>query len=616
MTDLSQPGIFNALDYGMRPDYTGTANALALQGAIHAAQTSLTNPNPNPNGAIVLIPSFYDDGEGTTIYGDYAMEAAGSGEAAITIPVVGDEASTLLIMGTGPGTTLAMQTPGSTLFSVNSPFTSFQDLTVIDVAEDETSAGKAFDFSGGHGYTLFRVNIVDFPNGVSVESGVLASNLLQCSISYDGSYSGAACTAIKNSGAETNVEQCTLTFGASGSQTYTGVNIVASSYARVTDTQISGFGTGILLGGAGENNLARGCSFTGLDVDAVGVCVNIGGPTYDVSFVSCSFTPTSTSLPTAAVVLGTSGGENGDYDTIRFTACTAEGFASYGLEIKCGQNLQVNGGSYSGNGTAGIAILGNAEEIQITGANCIGTTSNATQEYGIYMTSGIDVQVVGANCSGNSVAGIGINGTALTSVQNVRIVSAVCENSVLGGVSQQYGVYIVGASGVVIDGCSLTGNMAYAVYLDVIENVTISACDVYSSATGAKGIFVTNTVGGSTTYVFIRGCNGALYSSYNDFLIVGDGVSHLEVTDCAGYNDLGTTILANGTTAPSGLFNGTSYPYSYYGPTAFYLVATGMPTVQIDGQTTYLTSGGFTLAPGETAEISGGSVVHFLMVGK
>ena len=50
-------------------------------------------------------------------------------------------------------------------------------------------------------------------------------------------------------------------------------------------------------------------------------------------------------------------------------------------------------------------------------------------------------------------------------------------------------------------------------------------------------------------------------------------VTNLQVTDCAGYNDLGDTILANGASAPSGGFNGVTY--GYYGPTAFYLVATG-----------------------------------------
>lgn len=612
MTDYSQPGIFNALDYGMRPDYDGLTNAAALQSAIDAAQTS-----GNPNGAIVLIPSFYDDGEGTIKYGSYAIEQSAPGFPAITIPasIAGVEGTPLLIMRTGPGTTLVMQTAGATLFSVDSPFTVFQDLTVVDASMSETSAGTAFDFvsgGGSAGYKLFRLNIVDFPKAVVVENQVLAVNLLQCSISYDAGYSGADCVAITTSGAQTNVEACSLVFAMSGVNAYTGIKIVASSYARVTDTQISGFGTGILLGAGGSGTARRG-GFKGLDVDATDTCVKINGATYDVGFVSCSFTPTNSPSPGAAVIVGMSGGNNGDYDTIRFTGCTAEGFATYGIQINCGQNLQINGGSYSGNGTAGIAIVGAATEVQITGANCIGAAPGATQQYGIYIAVGQDLQIVGANCSGNAFAGIAIDGATAAAVLGVRVVGAICENGVLGGASQQYGVHVAGGSGVLIDGSALTNNALYGVYLGNVENVTVSACDVYSSATGAKGVFVGPPAETMASDIFIRGCDGALFASYPTFLTVTGAVTNLQVTDCAGYNDLGDTILANGASAPSGGFNGVTY--GYYGPTAFYLVATGS-TVTIDGHNTHLSSGGFTLALGETAQISGGTVTHFLMVGK
>ncbi len=381
----SQPGIFNALDdwgagFGMSPTNSGSDNAAALQATIDAAQ--INGGSGNPNGAIVLIPSFAVDSEGANVYGNYNIEA-------ITIPETGNNASPLLIMGTGPGTTLVMQTPGSTLFSVNSPFTAFQDLTIVDGSEDETSSGTAFDFQskmGSAGYKLFRLSIVDFPNAIVIENDVLALNVLACTISYDTGYSGADCTAIMTSGAETNIEQCSLTFGASGSGTYIGIDIIGSSDARVTDTQISGFGTGIVLGAEGTGN-ATGANFTGLDVDAVIQCVHINGPSYDVCFANCSFTPSNTASPAVGVKVGVSGGANSDYDTIRFTACTMEGFTTYGLEILFGQNLQVNGGSYSGNGTAGIAIVGDAAEVQITGADCIGAAGTASQEYGIYVTA-------------------------------------------------------------------------------------------------------------------------------------------------------------------------------------------------------------------------------------
>jgi len=273
----SQPGIFNALDdwgagFGMSPTNSGPDNAAALQATINAAQAS-----SNSNGAIVLIPSFAVDSEGANVYGSYPIAAASI--PAITIPDTGYNANPLLIMGTGPGTTLVMQTPGSILFSVNSPFTEFQDLTIVDGSEDETSAGTAFDFlngSGSKGYKLFRVSIVDFPNAIVFGNEVLAANVLACTISYDTSYSGVNCTAIQTSGAETNIEQCSLTFGASGSGTYIGIDIIGSSDARVTDTQVSGFGTGIVLGAEGEGN-ATGANFTGLDIDAVIQCVHING---------------------------------------------------------------------------------------------------------------------------------------------------------------------------------------------------------------------------------------------------------------------------------------------------------------------------------------------------
>ncbi len=221
------------------------------------------------------------------------------------------------------------------------------------------------------------------------------------------------------------------------------------------------------------------------------------------------------------------------------------------------------------------------------------------------------MQIVGANCSGNGIAGIQISGTA---IEDVRIVGASCENDVLGGSSQRYGVYVEGASGVLIDGCALTGNAAYAVYLTSVENVTVSACDVYSSSSGAKGVFVGGSSAAPTTYVFIRGCNGAQYANYMTFLTVFGDVLGLEITDCAGYNDLGNTVLAVGTSAPSGTFSGLTY--TYFGPTAFYVVAATGTIVTIDGQNTHLSSGGFTLAPAESAEISSGIVTHFLMVGK
>ena len=91
MTTYSEPGIFNALDnwgpgFGMSTLPADPANnALALQAAIDAAQAS-----GNPNGAIVLIPSYsLDPTTGEPQYGAYPIVCPLGETAAIRIPNLG-----------------------------------------------------------------------------------------------------------------------------------------------------------------------------------------------------------------------------------------------------------------------------------------------------------------------------------------------------------------------------------------------------------------------------------------------------------------------------------------------------------------------------------------------
>jgi len=68
MVDFAGPGILNAADYGMYPGNIAADNGSALQQAIDAAQAS-----SNPNGAIVVIPSFTEQLSGPYYYGNYAV---------------------------------------------------------------------------------------------------------------------------------------------------------------------------------------------------------------------------------------------------------------------------------------------------------------------------------------------------------------------------------------------------------------------------------------------------------------------------------------------------------------------------------------------------------------
>jgi hypothetical protein len=622
----SQPGIYNVLDYGMSPAASGSSNAEALQAAIDDAQNSY-----NPDGAIVLIPSF--DGASPPNYGPYQIEIPYPSPA-ITIPGSEYNATNLLICGTSNGTTLEATGPG-TLFSImegGGHSVTFQDLSVTAVSDgvvvDDVTA---FDVASGDYVSFFRVNVIDCAEAFMIASA--STSLLQCSIVYDSIYpSELGCTGIlitSGSTTQVNIEQCVLTC-ANLIENSIGLQIGDSSdYARATDTQISGFYTGILItsGGAG---ITRGPSFGGLEIDATGSCVLIEPHEqniYDVSFVNCHFEPTpATSAPSGSgIVLSAGSLGNPGVDTVRLTSCTVAGYPApyYGLEINGGQNIQVTGGDYSGNGGAGIAILGGAAEVQITGANCVGlsyagASTATTQQYGIYVTAGQDIQIVGVNCSGNGIssedqgAGIYLDVAAGSSLKDVRIVGAICSGPTLGGTTsvQEYGIYANGVSGLLIDGCALTGNTGYGAYIEAVENVTVTACDVYSSTSGSKGIAVVAVYPQVTQYVFIRNCNGFQYASWSDVVSVTGVVQDLEVTNCAGYNDVHAELV-NSTVAPIGTFSGPIY--DYFGPTAFYVA--GSATVHIDGYSTSLSEGAFTLAPGNYAEITG-PVTHFLMIGQ
>ncbi len=163
------------------------------------------------------------------------------------------------------------------------------------------------------------------------------------------------------------------------------------------------------------------------------------------------------------------------------------------------------------------------------------------------------------------------------------------------------------------------------------QNVTIVGADCkgaippYSSEppTGIQpyGISVTGTV----IAMQVRGCdlsdNGP---NNNQPLYVANHGTDLRVTDCVGYNDRlpPANVLSSGVGPPALLFSNISrWPNAstgWYGPIAFYVWGGDVTSIEIDGITTGLTSGGFTLGPGEFASIGVGEQgqPNFLAVGK
>jgi hypothetical protein len=634
MTTYSQPGIFNALDAtfagGMQAG-TGASplqNASALQAAIDAAQAS-----SNPNGAIVLIPSYSVDPTGNNVYGDYLIQCPDGQSSAIKIPNIGLRTPPILICGTGVDTALTMQTAGAVLFDVEADSVTFQDLTVGFGAANRL--GTAFSFSGApesgpQSCGLFRVSVVNCQYPV-LFSGTRHARMLECYVNY-GSGTLPASTAVTITGGadDTVVAQSIVTwFAGQQVEGNVGVLIDGASNTKLSDTQIVGFGSGIQIQGTSGKTAGVHCS--GSNVEAYRSCVVINPSVFDLCFLDCHFQASSNTTGTtlAGIAIGMDGGLNADVDTMRLISCSLTSNSgmgvndTYGLQIGAAQNIQVHGGHYSGNGaTGGIAIVGGATEVQIVGANCIGLEYEGApdstplyQRYGILITNGSDIQIVGVNCSGNGQPsgpsssafpgdGIHVDGTSAT-VSNVRIIGALCTGPVFGNgdIAQQTGIFINDAQGVLVKDCALSGSTAgsgYGLYLGNVSDVTVKACDLYSNAIGMR-------IDLGSTRVYVRDCNAIGYAGSTSAISIASSLANIAVTNTAGYNDQ-TTPLSS--TPPAGVFNGVTF--GYYGPTVFYVTHCN---VTLDSQATGLSSGGYTLAPGETAQITAAIGATFLMLG-
>lgn len=177
-----------------------------------------------------------------------------------------------------------------------------------------------------------------------------------------------------------------------------------------------------------------------------------------------------------------------------------------------------------------------------------------------------NVEILGGYYSlngANPAAGLPAAGIAIGSASGVRISNAACDNSVYfsGGFltpTQDYGIsFASGAQDVFVRGCDLRGNLTQAV-------APIS------------------------------------------------GVTNVQITNSAGYNDQATLVRAT-PPGPSS-FNGTTY--GYHGPVEFYTTGGGLSQIAIDTNNTNLTSGSFRLGAGESAVLTYTGTPTFIMIGK
>jgi hypothetical protein len=600
----SQPGVFNVLDDwgagdGMKANDSSSSrakkNAEALQATIDAAQAYCASSPPGGPmyGAIILIPS----GDVVPVEGSPGSDGNGGTYFIQTAPnepaVVVSCFYPIRFLGTGNGATLAMQEPATgdyqDLFRVentqapgffpdaNIGGLSFENLLITYPKGASGAAAAIHVLGGSQNVRLFRTVLYDCPIGVALDDSLQCS-IIDCQIECDNDIVTAAVTlgTSSTSAIETYIAGCIFEAGGLGYQSGTGLLISQADHVRVVNTRIQAFGQAIAVQTPGNakriffSNVAVYPTSNAVDLGAaLLIQPSLGASVTQAVFVGCFFltnlgTMGGTDYTGPGVLLD---GSSGVIDQVRFVSCYACNWNGPGLQINGGSNIEIVGGYFSCN--AGFESL----------------PSDSPPPAGIAITAvNVDVsgvRITGAGCTNSFYQGTGLSGSPPLGAQQPA--------------TQLYGIYVQNAgtgiaSNIVISACDLTGNLAYGVGIDAAET---------SEGAGIRD-------------VFIRRCN-LTGSGIGAVQVIGS--PETQITDCAGYNDQAKILR---TVAPVNGSAITNVGVGYYGPVAFYVSTAVGVTIAVDGEPTGLTSGGFTLSPGEFAVLAwtGLAPPAFLMVGK
>jgi hypothetical protein len=553
VTDYSQPGIINALDYGLVPnnqtESVMIANTAALIAAISAAQASCSTPSGGSGsygGTVVIpsndaVPSESGNGDGGVYYFATSLPSGPAITISCQYPI--------LILGTGNGTKLVM-TQAFDFLVVNNAVSgesgsgggvTFQDLEIA--YSTGLTSGAAIRVTGGsQNIRLLRMVLTDCPVGVALDNSLHCS-MINCIVWNEENSGNAVTLGTTTSGdtaIETYISDCIFAAASPNNGAGTGLTIVNVDEVRVVSTRIQGYAQGTaIMPEVGycvhlffENvtaipYLASSSSTGGAALLIQPPSSGAGsGSVLQAVFVGCEFgqTDNDTEYIGPGVFIDQSQ-TTGFIDQLRFVSCWSSGWPGNGMQINgTVTQTEIIGGCYS----------------------CNGQSSEAP----------------------SPATGINITSPASGTHAGIRIIGAACNNSVYSNESpvgylpatQDIGISIAsGATNVLVHKCDLTNN----------ESAGLQA-----------------TSPGAT----------------------------VQVSDCAGYNDQVTQLA---TTAPGNGDTFYSYTYKdYAGQAVFYVSGGSSVKVTIDGVDTGLKEGGFTLGPNESASIQYDTAPAFLMVGK
>jgi hypothetical protein len=446
MTTYSQPGIINALDYGMvanslPSDYTTAQNnAIALQNAIYAAQNSsptLCPTAPPSFGAAVLIPSNSvvpitgNEGNGALYYIACPPGQTEPGGQLYAVEVTCYWP--LLISGTSTATKLVMvgnqngdfgdmfyiaNNTGPALSNIGG--ISFQDLEIAYYTGASAGDAAIRLATGAENIRLFRMLFLDCPVGIALDHSLQVSII--DSVVWYSEYQGGTAVSIGTAGnaaLETYIAGCVFESGVSTGGT--GLSIVNADEVRLANTRIEAFDQGIVIapteGSAQHLHFENASAFTYSSTNSTtgGAALLIQptgtGKVLSAVFIGCVFGPSAvaTTEYVGPGVMVDQSQTSKVVDQVRFVSCYSSTWPGSGMQINGSvTNVEILGGHYACNGTAaqagvqysGIAITsaasGVASGVRIVGAACNNSVYStvtggylpASQDYGVSIASG------------------------------------------------------------------------------------------------------------------------------------------------------------------------------------------------------------------------------------
>jgi len=337
-----------------------------------------------------------------------------------------------------------------------------------------------------------------------------------------------------------------------------GINIAAAHQLWVTNCTIEQMLTGVYYV---PSDQSQGVYFTNVHIAGPGVNttggtavfmqIPVGFPggveAFDtIQFIGCDLQYNGLLTNVVdGVVLDPNGYGNNGIQNVYFVGTNVRGFTGAGVRVLGGKSIWFTGGSYSGNGIAGIWAQA-AVQVRLTGVNCNGTSefNSNIQNYGaVFVQSAGTVTVTGGGYNGNAIDAFYIDpSTSSVWIRGVDGVETNWGDTSSSVLATKTGDTTIDQlfSFIMPSGVMYTQNNGYQVRLG--GSFTLAGahtCNLWSLIGGSSRIILGGTfVAGETITYTLNG--------HNVVFTVGVGRTALNLVA----TDLATAINSDGTDGP------------------------------------------------------------------